>query len=99
MTPLAQKLGAGFSWMFMLASWVDGAQKHVTLFAGILAGVLTVFLIWNAALDNCKKRREEREAHRKELREIEDAACRARRADGRCPRCNWKPVENMEAKL
>jgi hypothetical protein len=91
MTPLAQKLGAGFSWLLAAVTWVDGAQKHITLLAGALALILTIFLIWNAILENCKRRREEREAHRREIQEIEEAACRARRSDGRCPRCDWKP--------
>lgn len=96
MTPLAQKFGAGFSWLFAVATWIDGVQKHVTLIAGILAGILTLLLIWNAVLDNCKRRREERAAHRNELREIEDAVCKLRQMNGECMRCGWKPPKGEE---
>ncbi len=91
MTPCAQKLGAGLSWMLAVVSWTESAQKHVALLAVGMSVVLTGILIWNAILDNYRKRREERAAHRSELREIEEAACRARRQAGICPRDKWHP--------
>lgn len=93
MTPTAQWLGAGLSWLVSAALWVSNVKEHLALGVGFLSVLLTVLLIWNAILDNCKKRREEREAHRKELRDIEEAACRARQASGDCPKRDWNPPE------
>jgi len=88
-TPTAQKLGAGLSWLLSVGLWVEDVQKHVALVAGCMTILLTVLLILNAVLDNFKKRREEREAHRKELHEIEEETCTRRQQTLKCPRIDW----------
>lgn len=69
--------------------WAEEAREWATWF-GFIVGVLgACFYCMSMALDVQKKRREEREAHRKEMQEIkqktDDAKCILRQAEGLCP--------------
>lgn len=66
-------------WATIIREW--------SLIVGAPIGVLGMaFYAVSMMLDNRRKFRVEREAARQELHEIEDAKCKARQANGQCPK-------------
>jgi hypothetical protein len=66
-------------------AWMTPAKEFVLFLTAIGGFFGVVFYTLSIALDVRKKWREERAAHRDELREIEDAVCRKRRTLMQCP--------------
>lgn len=98
-TPLHKLLGlaasTGIAWSGQMLATIPVWAEHTKDWAAVILTVVGVFGACNYGaglfLDNRKKWREERAAHREELREIEDAVCKKRQADGQCLRCGWEP--------
>lgn len=65
--------------------WMTPAKEFVLFLTSIGGFIGVCFYATNLALDSCKKFREERQARRNEIREIEDAICRRRRTLDQCP--------------
>jgi len=82
-----------------MATWIDTFQAVTMPVEGLLKLVLLLasaagasFYGYGLYLDNQKKnldlekqRQEVREAHIKEIKGLQDAACRARQTNGECP--------------
>lgn len=85
MLPHHKIIGLVGSWCVVGLGMLDVVDAHIKIIAGIIATVASFFFAWNLLLENTKKRREERMAHRMELREIDDALCRKRQRMGDCP--------------
>ena len=65
--------------------WAGHIRDWAALAAAVGGGLGALLYAWSLALDIGRKRREEREAHKKEIKDLEDEMCRKRRAIGACP--------------
>ncbi len=92
-TPIHKLLGllgsaatVAFSgFMANAVGWMTPAKEFVLFLTAIGGFFGVIFYAISLALDVSRKWREERDAKRREIREIEDAICRKRRSMFHCP--------------
>ncbi len=65
--------------------WMTPAKEFVLFLTAVVGLFGVIFYTLSIAFDVMKKWREEREAKRREIREIEDAICRRRVSLRQCP--------------
>jgi len=83
---LGSSLAVAFSgFVAQAAGWMTPAKEFAVMLSAVVGCLGMIFYTLSIAFDVMKKWREERDAKRREIREIEDAICRKRRSLAQCP--------------